>query len=484
MSRPFDEVRYRALLEGLEVVEIPLSTLERTLRIDAEFFQLWHLRVAKKLAIRNTQIVTEIAAVSDGNHFTISEEFVEQGFPYYRGQDVVGHFFIEKSTPTFITDRAFKKPFMTRSHLKRGDVLLSIIGTIGEASLVSDETPATCSCKLAILRPHNIAPEYLAVFLRSHYGRSQVERFTRGAVQMGLLLEDMDQIKVARLTPNFEAAIAAIVISAKNSLEAAVKKATQAEQTLLRALGLENWQPPEPLTYIRSSQDAFAAGRLDAEHFKPKYANLEMHIQATGHFVSLGSLLVINERGIQPEYREVGLPVVNSKHVTNSEVRLNDGNRLALANSRTLKIKKGDVLINGTGVGTIGRTAPYLHDQEAIPDNHVTVLRPKKHSIDPVYLSVFLNSLAGQYQVSKWLRGSSGQIELYPNDIAQFLVWIAPDEIQRSIKSAIHGAFAEKQNAITLLDAAKRAVEIAIESSEAAALEFLDAATEGDLTCT
>ncbi len=43
----------------------------------------------------------------------------------------------------------------------------------------------------------------------------------------------------------------------------------QAETTLLRALGLENWQAPEPLSYIRSSRDAFAAGRLDAEYFHP-----------------------------------------------------------------------------------------------------------------------------------------------------------------------------------------------------------------------
>ena len=40
----------------------------------------------------------------------------------------------------------------------------------------------------------------------------------------------------------------------------------------------------------------------------------------------------------------------------------------------------------------------------ALPDNHVTVLRPKSGSIDPVYLSVYLNSLAGQYQVNNWLR--------------------------------------------------------------------------------
>jgi restriction endonuclease S subunit len=77
---------------------------------------------------------------------------------------------------------------MERSHLQRGDVLLSIIGTIGEASLVTSNKAATCSCKLAILRPNEISPEFLTTVLRSEIGRSQTNRFTRGAVQMGLLL--------------------------------------------------------------------------------------------------------------------------------------------------------------------------------------------------------------------------------------------------------------------------------------------------------
>src|ERR1019366_3372527 len=98
-------------------------------------------------------------------------------------------------------------PFMLRSHLQKGDVLLSIIGTIGQSSIVSDSSPATCSCKLAILRPREVQPEYLATFLRSSYGRSQIERLTRGAVRMGILLEDMDQLVVARFSPSFEQAV-------------------------------------------------------------------------------------------------------------------------------------------------------------------------------------------------------------------------------------------------------------------------------------
>jgi type I restriction enzyme M protein len=88
-------------------------------------------------------------------------------------------------------------------------------------------------------------------------------------------------------------------------------------------------------------------------------------------------------------------------------------------------------------------------------------------------LAIFLNSLAGQLQVSKWLRGSSGQIELYPSDIAQFIVWLAPEAIQQSIRKAVEAAAANNRRAADLLDAAKRAVELAIEESEAVALQYL-----------
>ncbi len=310
--------------------------------------------------------------------------------------------------------------------------------------------------------------------MNSSAGRHQIERHSIRSNQVNFSPDKLLQISIPVFSSVFQLEIERLVTAAfiQNNLGKSARE--QAEQTLLRALGLENWQPPEPLTYTRPSRDAFAAGRLDPEHFKPKYAGLEAHIRATGSFTKLEDLLAINERGTQPDYAESGLAVINSKHVANGEVRLNDDNRMAVAGSSALKIKQGDVLMNGTGVGTIGRVAPFLHDAKALPDNHVTVLRPKAGLIDPVYLSVYLNSLAGQYQVNKWLRGSSGQIELYPNDIAQFLVWIAPTEVQQAIRKAVDDAYAAKRNATKLLDAARRAVETAIEQSEAAALAWLD----------
>lgn len=213
--------------------------------------------------------VATISRISDGNHFTISSDFAEKGIPYYRGQDVVGNFFIEQTVPNFITQEAYDRPYMSRSHLEQGDVLISIIGTIGELSLVSDDRLETCSCKLAILRPYSIRPEFLAVALRSRLGRFQVERLTRGAVQMGLILEDMDQLFIPRFDDTFEARFADLVVAAKRAREEASNGLRQAEETMTLELGLSPAPPAEPLSYTQSANSVSRSGRLDSQYFMP-----------------------------------------------------------------------------------------------------------------------------------------------------------------------------------------------------------------------
>lgn len=57
--------------------------------------------------------------------------------------------------------------------------------------------------------------------------------------------------------------------------------------------------------------------------------------------------------------------------------------------------------------------------------------------------------------------------------VADYLVWRAPGEIQQAIRRNVEAAHAARQESRQLLDAAKRAVEIAVEEGEAAALKFL-----------
>lgn len=147
----FDEEHYKKLMDGLEISEIKLSDLERTNRIDAEFYQKKNLFVERVLDKWDKKAFSKVFNVSDGNHMSISNDFCNEGVPYYRGQDIY-NLFIENSSPLYISNEAYNKSTMRRSYLQKGDVLMSIVGAIiGNSALVTSDRDATCSCKLAIL---------------------------------------------------------------------------------------------------------------------------------------------------------------------------------------------------------------------------------------------------------------------------------------------------------------------------------------------
>jgi len=84
-------------------------------------------------------------------------------------------------------------------------------------------------------------------------------------------------------------------------------------------------------------------------------------------------------------------------------------------------IKKNDVLVNSTGDGTIGRVAVFNYDFPALVDGHIAILRFDDEKL-AWYIAAFLLSDYGQKQIYRYINGSSGQVEIYPQDIAR--IWI------------------------------------------------------------
>ena len=444
------------------------------MRVDSSYFMKEFLSLS-----RFPNSIGDIALVRSGTTPTDRDDELTDGVVLLKTIDIQNRPLSTADSDQFyrISPEIAKR--MEKTRLESKDVLINIVGAttdvIGRVALVPRDFPdANITQAMALIRTTGslCVPEVLFCFLTGKFGQSQVRRLARPTGQYNLNLPEVESITIPTFSANFSDRIRRCIDAAAGMREQSKQLLQQAEQSLLQALGLDAWTPPEALSYVRASSEAFAAGRLDAEHYQPRFAALLALIDATGHGAKLGDCLTENKRGKQPDYADAGLPVVNSKHVLRNDVRLDADNRLATFAVDDLLISQGDVLVNGTGVGTIGRTAAYLHECQAVPDNHVTILRPNK-DLDPVYLSMFLNSIAGQFQVEQRLRGSSGQIELYPNDIAEFRVWVAPKALQQSIRKQVEHSFAQKQRATQLLDAAKRAVEIAIEDSEAAALAYL-----------
>ena len=325
-----------------------------------------------------------------------------------------------------------------------------------------------------VINDNSFSAAYVCTFLNCAYGRAQAYQHASGTTRDRVLLINQREFLVPLVQIQLQGLIESCLDQSRQKDKQAADTYKQAETLLLDALDLTGFSPSTENTNIKSFQESFGvSGRLDAEYYQPKFDELEAKIAETHKLVSLGSLLTLNQCGTQPDYAGEGLPVINSKHVREGEVVLSDNRFATLPDKETpLIIQMGDVLINGTGVGTIGRSAPYLHEHNAIPDNHVTILRTDK--LNPIFLSVYLNSIAGKYQVDKYFKGSSGQIELYPKDIDCFYVPLVDEAIQAEIAALVQQSFTLKAESERLLEAAKHAVEIAIEQDEQAAISFLE----------
>ena len=78
-----------------------------------------------------------------------------------------------------------------------------------------------------------------------------------------------------------------------------------------------------------------------------------------------------------------------------------------------LRPESGDVLLNSTGTGTIGRSVVFDHDAVFIVDGHVTVLRPRAEAADGRWLNAVLRTSWGQSHLERFCyAGSTNQLEL------------------------------------------------------------------------
>ncbi len=468
------------MLEGLEAVEILKSTLERTTRIDSEFYAKENILITKILEHHKTAFISELTKVSDGNHMAVSENFQESGIPYYRGQDI-HHYFIEQSNPICIDEETFNTPNMRRSHLQKGDVLLSIVGTIGGVSLVSADKKQTCNCKLAILRPKNIDGFYLSAFLKSKYGQNQVKKFTRGAVQMGLILEDMSQIAVPMLSDNFQLTVRSAIETGQLKLEQSKTTYTTAENILLAEIGLTDFTPSNDPVNIKTFSTSFAtSGRLDAEYYQRKYEQVIEKITAQPHD-TLENIVTI-QKSIEPgsaHYAEEGLPFYRvadyskfgvttpNKYLSSDFVKEN------AAQLAKLQPKKGSILFAKDG--SVGEAYHLTEDINGITSGAILHLRVKDETLVlPEYLTLALNSKLVQMQAE---RDAGGSIILHwrVSEIENVVVPIIPLPKQSEIAALITQSFALKKQSEHLLEVAKRAVEIAIEQDEAVAMGWIAA---------
>lgn len=131
-------------------------------------------------------------------------------------------------------------------------------------------------------------------------------------------------------------------------------------------------------------------------------------------------------RGIAPKYDDSSDQIVlNQKCIRDHTIDISLSRRHLPKKINEKWISKGDLLINSTGTGTLGRVAQvWFEANNMTVDSHVTIVRPK----DPILQSyIGFWGLSHESEIEAQHTGSTGQTEL-PRDRVKAMELPLPDE--------------------------------------------------------
>lgn len=146
---------------------------------------------------------------------------------------------------------------------------------------------------------------------------------------------------------------------------------------------------------------------------------------STWEETELGAFTTLISRGITPKYADSSdQTVINQKCIRNHTIDLSFArNHLPkIINEKWLQF--GDLLINSTGAGTLGRTAQvWFEPYNLTVDSHVTIVRPANSEL---IFYIGLWGILHEKELEALHTGSTGQTEL-PRDRVKTMRLLLPD---------------------------------------------------------
>lgn len=190
-------------------------------------------------------------------------------------------------------------------------------------------------------------------------------------------------------------------------------------------------------------------------------------------WTTLGEICLFLSRGKSPKYSDTDktYPVFAQKcnlkegGISLEQARFLDPSTICKW-SEEYKLKTGDVLVNSTGTGTVGRTRlfheSYLkHYPFAVPDSHVSVIRTASE-IKSEFVFAYISSKLIQEYLEDNLAGSTNQKELYIGVLSDLSFPLPPFAEQQRIVKEIEYWFVlidqieqDKSNLQTVIKQAK-----------------------------
>lgn len=351
--------------------------------------------------IELSSVITDIAAGPFGSNLKVSC-FVPYGFPIIDGANLKG-FKVTDNLTKFVTEE--KARSLSRSIARRGDVIITISGTLGQIAYIPDDSmfeEYLCSQRQfrVSFDSSRVYVPYLVFYFHTNEGQGKILSFANqtGVPALSQPLKNFRKIRIQLPSYTEQRRIASVIEAINDKIECNQKVN-------------DNLQKQAAAIFRSWFVDYVPFGGTVPDEWKN---------------VTLEDITTLVSRGITPKYADdTGQIVINQKCIRNHMIDLSfaRSHRPKVINNKWLQF--GDLLINSTGDGTLGRAAQvWFQPHNLTVDSHVTIVRPAAENM------VFYIGLWGtqhEKEIESLHTGSTGQTEL-PRDRVKAIELLLPDK--------------------------------------------------------
>lgn len=337
-------------------------------------------------------------------------------------------------------DPSYHNGVLSSSQLKKNDILITMAGMIiGRCCIfdLNDEANINQAIAKVEIDENIVSPKYLSKYLNSKYGQKGFFKHRHDVSQPNINLPEIQRIKLILPPKNIQENIINHIKPIESEaidFESKMKfSLTQANKILLEELGID--LPNEERSYF------FKEGRQDSSDY---YYQFNEDIGDRFHYLfnhpKLEILKILMNkyqtnplkaicrapirRGEQPEYSNSGVMVIKTIDLKTHFIDYENTLRVSedfYESKPQAHIQKDDILISSTGYVSLGKIDVFDLNEPALADGHISIVRLSE-DYDPYLVTYFLRSALGQIQFEKWFTGSSGQIEVQPEDLEKFIL--------------------------------------------------------------
>ncbi len=378
-----------------------------------------------------------------------------------------------------------------KSHCRKGQVLITMAGEyLGRIAVYnSDEVISSNQAIAKITLKSGYNPYLISTFLNTKHGQNQIQRLKTITGQPNINMSLIKSLKIPDFSISFSVAIEQLICKSENIRSRSYIAYDSAETLFLKTLNFTNFAPNTEKVNIKSFKDSFAkTGRLDAEYYQRKYEIIEEMVKKSNlGYDKIGNIAKLKNGSFIPDafYTSAkGRPYLRIKELSfNQPINTNDivfiSDEFKTLNET--KVKENDFVIATIG-NTIGKINLITREiNGAFISNNTSKLTLSISTNNYYFYEVMFRSFIFQEQIQKEFT-QTAQPKISNNSIENIIVPKIELVVQNKINALAQESFNLKAESERLLDAAKKAVEIAIEQDEQTAIKFLTEETGENLS--